>query len=174
LAVLRWLSGVALLQWAIRVLGFLARVEREIDVELGPETLRVRRRTSWFGRTLRDVEAVYALDRITGAFRRARYALLRTLTGMFALALGILLGGHLAFDASSGGAPLLFVLAAVVIAAGSGLDLALDVLGPAVRGRVHLQIDLSDARSVKVGDVPIGQADALLGRLRDVLDTRKR
>jgi hypothetical protein len=172
LAMLRWFSGVALVHWVWRALSFLVRVEREIEVELDGAALRLHRRTSWLGRTVRSLEAVYVLDRVSGAFRRARYGLVRSLVGVLSLSFGILLGGHLAFDAARGGAGLMLAIAACVVALGSALDLALDVLGPAARGRVHLQIDLVGARSIKVAGVTLAHADAFLEALRKALAAR--
>jgi len=164
-ALLRWLSGFALLQALQRFLCFLVALRRELEVELRGEALRVRSRTLFMGRTLRSSEACYEVWRVTGAFRRARFALLRSVIGVIALSLGVLIGGYLVFDGSRGGAPLLLLLGAAVVAAGSSVDLALNVLLPARHARVDVQVDLRGARSLRLGRVEQADADRLLHAL---------
>jgi len=164
-ALARWLSGYAVLQALERLLFMLLALRRELIVELRDETLWVRRRTLFLGRTLRSSEACYALHQVTGAFRRARFALLRSLVGVLSLSLGIFIGGCLLLDASRGGAPVLLVIGAGLVAAGAGLDLALNVLWPATTARVDLQVELRGARPVRVGRVEQVDADRLLEAL---------
>jgi hypothetical protein len=59
-----------------------------------------------------------------------------------------------------------------VVALGAGLDLALDVLGPAAKGCVQLQIDLRDARAIKLADVALADADRFLDALRAAMSKR--
>jgi hypothetical protein len=77
----------------------------------------------------------------------------------------VLLGGYLVFDGARGGAPLLLLLGAGVVALGSGVDLALNVLLPARDARVDVQVDLRDARSLRLGRVQQADADRLLQAL---------
>jgi hypothetical protein len=165
IAWLRWLSGFALLQAAQRLGCFLVALRAELEVELRGDALQVRSRTSLMGRTLRTSEAFYDIWRVTGAFRRARFALLRSVVGVLSLSLGVLLGGYLVFDGARGGAPLLLLLGAGVVALGSGVDLALNVLLPARDARVDVQVDLRDARSLRLGRVQQADADRLLQAL---------
>ena len=164
-ALLRWLSGFAVLQALQRFLFALFALRRELEIELRDETLWVRRRTSFFGRTVRSTEACYALHQVTGAFRRARFALLRSLVGVLSLSLGLSIGGYMLLDGSRGGAPLLLVVGAGLVAAGAGIDLALNVLWPASTSRVDLQVDLRGARPVRVSRVEQSDADRLLEAL---------
>ncbi|HEX4352110.1 MAG TPA: hypothetical protein VHZ95_04335, partial [Polyangiales bacterium] len=144
---------------------FLIALRRELEVELRGDALQVRSRTSMLGRTLRSTEACYDVWRVTGAFRRARFALLRSVVGVLSLSIGILFGGYLVFDGARGGAPLLLVLGAAIVAIGSSVDLALNVLLPARRARVDVQVDLRGARSLRLGRVPQADADRLLHAL---------
>jgi hypothetical protein len=165
IALLRWLSGFALLQGLQRFACFLVALRRELELELRGEALRVRSRTLFMGRTLRSSEAFYEVWRVTGAFRRARFALLRSVVGVLSLSLGVLIGGYLVFDGSRGGAPMLLLLGAGVVAAGSSLDLALNVLLPARDASVDVQVDLRGARSLRLGHVEQAEADRLLHAL---------
>jgi hypothetical protein len=164
-ALLRWLSGYALLSALQRFACYLVVLRRELEVELKGEALQVRSRTSLMGRTLRSSEACYDVWRVTGASRRARFALLRSVIGVLSLSLGVLVGGYMVFDGARGGAPLLLLLGAAVVAAGSSVDLAVNVLLPARRARVDVQVDLRDARSLRLGRVEQADADRLLDAL---------
>jgi hypothetical protein len=164
-ALLRWFSGFALLQALERLACYLIVLRRELEIELRGETLCVRGRTSLLGRTLRSSEACYEIWRVTGAFRRARFALLRSVVGVLSLSLGILVGGYLVFDGARGGAPLLLLIGAGLVAAGSSVDLLLNVLLPARAARVDVQVDLRDAASLRLGRVEQADADRLLEAL---------
>jgi hypothetical protein len=164
-ALLRWLSGFALLQALQQFFCFLVALRRELELELRGEELRVRSRTLFMGRMLGSTEASYEVWRVTGAFRRARFALLRTVVGVLSLSLGVLIGGYLVFDGARGGAPLLLLVGAAVVAAGSSVDLALNVLLPARDASVEVQVDLRGARSLRLGRVEQGDADRLLHAL---------
>jgi hypothetical protein len=168
-AVLRWITGWAVLHFAYRVLCFLLRVQRELELELDGSALRVRGRTGILGRSVRQWNAAYSAERVSGALRRARFALLRTIIGALALCSGVLLGGHLAFEGARGGASILLPLAALVTALGAGLDLALYVLGDALHGRVELQLDVSGARSIRLSGVALADADRFLEALAERL-----
>ncbi|HEX7479720.1 MAG TPA: hypothetical protein VF331_18095 [Polyangiales bacterium] len=166
-SVLRWVSGWALLHFGYRVLCFFLRLQRDIELELDGSALRVHGRTTLLGRTVRHWNALYSVERVTGALRRARFALLRTIVGALALCSGVLLGGHLAFEGVRGGASLLLPLSALITALGCGLDLALYVLGDALHERVQLQVDLAEARSIRLSGVALADADRFLAALAE-------
>lgn len=164
-AILRWLSGFALLSAAQRLVFSLVSLRRELEIELREEALWVRWHTVFFGRTVRTTDARYELQRVTGAWRRARFALLSTLISVLSLSVGVLLGGYFLFDAARGGAPMLFLVGAGLIAAGAAVDLVLNVWWPARNAQVELQIDLRDAPSLRVGNVAQADADRMLDAL---------
>lgn len=166
-AVIRWVTGIALVQAIYRALCFLIALRREAEIELEGGILRVRGRTTFLGRTVRSSEACYTLDRINGAFRRARFALLGSAVGVISLASGILLGGHLLFDGVRGGAPVLLIVGAAAVLLGAAVDLALEILLPARAGQVEVQVDVLGARSVRVSRVPLPDADRLLSALAE-------
>jgi hypothetical protein len=165
LRALRVLTGYALVHALLRALGFVVRLRRELELELDGRSLRERRRTWLLGRVVRSRDAIYPLERVRGAARTARYALVRTLLGLASLSIGVLLGGHFLFDALRGGATGLLSAAALVIGLGAALDLALDVLGSARRGQVRVQIDVSGAPSLALAGAPLADADRFLDAL---------
>jgi hypothetical protein len=167
IAILRWVTGIALLSAAYRSVCFLLALRREAEIELEGGLLRVRGRTTFLGKTVRSTEACYTLDRISGAFRRARFALLGSAVGVISLSCGVLLGGHLLFDGVRGGAPFLLIAGAAAVLLGAALDLAIEVLLPARKGQVELQVDVLGARSVRVSRVPLPDADRLLSALAE-------
>jgi hypothetical protein len=166
-AIIRWVTGIALLSAVYRAACFLLALRREAEIELEGGILRVRGRTTFLGKTVRSTEACYTLDRISGAFRRARFALLGSAVGVISLSAGVLLGGHLLFDGVRGGAPFLLIAGAAAVLIGAGIDLAIEVLLPARKGQVELQVDVLGARSVRVSRVPLPDADRLLSALAE-------
>jgi hypothetical protein len=166
-AIIRWVTGIALLSALYRAACFLLALRREAEIELEGGILRVRGRTTFLGNTVRSTEACYTLDRISGAFRRARFALLGSAVGVISLSAGVLLGGHLLFDGVRGGAPFLLIAGAAAVLIGAGIDLAIEVLLPARKGQVELQVDVLGARSVRVSRVPLPDADRLLSALAE-------
>jgi hypothetical protein len=164
-ALLRWLTGFAALQALQRLLFWLIFVRRELELELRDGALWAHWHTTFWGQTVRSKEACYELQRVTGAFRRARYALLRSVVGVLSLSLGVLIGGYLLFDGARGEAPWLLVVGPALIATGAAVDLVLNVLWPARDARVDLQVDLREAASLRVGRVSQADADRLLEAL---------
>jgi hypothetical protein len=166
-AIIRWVTGIALLSAVYRATCFLLALRSESEIELEGGILRVRGRTTFLGKTVLSTEACYTLDRISGAFRRARFALLGSAVGVISLSAGVLLGGHLLFDGVRGGAPFLLIAGASAVLIGAGIDLAIEVLLPARKGQVELQVDVLGARSVRVSRVPLPDADRLLSALAE-------
>jgi hypothetical protein len=165
MALVRWLSGLALLSAAKRLLFMLVSLRRELELELREEALWVRWHTSFWGRTVRSEEACFELQRVTGAFRRARFAMLTSLVSVLSLSLGVLLGGYFLFDGARGGAPALLLFGAGIIALGAAIDLVLNVWLPARTAQVDVQVDLRGAPSLRIGRVAQAEADRLLDAL---------
>jgi hypothetical protein len=165
LALLRWLSGWALLQALQRALYFVLALRRESEIELRGEALHVRARTQFFGLTLQSSEAHYEVERVTGAFRYERFSRLRRAAGATCLTLGVVLGGYMVFDGARGGAPLLLVLGALIVALACGLEWMLNVVLPARAARVDVQVDVRGAGSLRLGRVVQTDADRLLEAL---------
>jgi hypothetical protein len=165
MALVRWLSGLALLSALQRLLFSTLSLRRGLELELREEALWVRWNTSFFGRTVRTTEACFELQRVTGAFRRARFAMLTSLISVLSLSIGVLLGGYFLFDGARGGAPMLFLVGAGLVALGAAVDLVLNVWWPARSAQVDLQVDLSGAPSLRVGHVAQVEADRMLDAL---------
>jgi hypothetical protein len=165
LTLLRWLSGWALLSWVLRLPLALLGCRREVEAELRGEAIRVRRSTFLLGRQVHSVEQVHPLGGLHSARRAARFPTLHLVLGAFCFALGVLLGGVFAFDASRTGDRALWLIAASLVLLGSGLDLVIEVLLPGGRGRVLLDLDFGRAYRTRLSGVPIEDADHFLGEL---------
>jgi hypothetical protein len=166
LEVLRWVSGWALLAWLVRTLGFVLGVRREAEVRLGRKGIEVRTRVSLLGRTIREREETWRLEAVETAGRQVRYPALHLLVGALALSVGILFGGLVLFDGARSGELVLLGMAAVLVLGGAGLDLALDVLVPAQRGTVAVELRARAQRPLQLTHVPLDEADVFLRALR--------
>jgi hypothetical protein len=164
LEVVRWISGWALAVWALRALAFLLGVRRRAEVRLAKGGLEVNTRVSLLGRTVRERDETWRLDSIQSAGRQVRYPAIHLLVGAIALSIGVLFGGLVLFDGARSGELVLFLLAAVLIVGGAGLDLALDVLVPASKGLVAVDLALP-SRSLRLTRVPVEDADVFLRAL---------
>lgn len=165
LAFIGWLSGWALVVWALRLVFAAVGYFTEIEADFGGEAVRVRRTTFLLGRTMQRTEQVYPLLRLCAAQRAARFPTLHFVLGAFCLALGVVLGGVFAFDAARTGDRTLWLIAAALLLSGSGLDLALEVVIPGSRSRVTLDLDFGRPHRLCIGGVAIEEADGLLKQL---------
>ncbi|MFW6050116.1 MAG: hypothetical protein ACODAU_03010 [Myxococcota bacterium] len=163
--VLRLITGIAVLQWLGRGLAALVGLRREVELALVPGGVQVRRRVRLMGRTVRAGEETYTLGAVAGAGRSVRYPALHLLVGLLALAAGVIAGGVWLFEGIASGETILLLLAAGAILLGGGLDLALDVLVPARRGRVAVDLWVLSGRSVRVARVAAEEAEAFLDAL---------
>jgi len=167
LEILRWVSGWALAVWLVRAIAFALGVRRQAELSLGDDGLEVSTTVSLLGRTVRERQETWRLDALDGASRQVRYPALHLLVGAVALSFGILFGGLVLFDGVRSGELTLVLLAAAVLLAGAGLDLALDVLVPGRRGRVVVDLVARSRRPLRLTHVPLEQADAFLRALRN-------
>lgn len=167
--VLRWVSGAALLGWGVRGLGALTGLRREAELELVPGAVKVRRTVQLFGRVVRESNDTYVLAAIAGAGREVRFPALGLVVGAVALACGVLAGGLLGFDGLRAGEPSLLALAAVVVLAGAGLDLAFEVLFVRRKGRVACALRVLPRRELRLDGVALADADRFLEALESKL-----
>jgi len=165
LRALRWLSGYALASAALRALLAGLGLLREVEVELQPDSIRVRGNTFVLGRLVRSVERLHPLVRLRSARRAARYPSLFFLVGSFSFALGLLLGGVFAFDAARSGDRTLWLIAGSLLLGGSGLDLVLEAIVPGTRGRVVLDLYLGRPYRLRVSGISLEDADRFLQEL---------
>ncbi len=170
LEVLRWISGVAIVVWVLRAIAFLLGARWSGEVRLAKAGLEVRTRVSLLGRTVRERDETWTLDALEGAGRQVRYPALHLLVGAVALSTGVLFGGLVLFDGARSGELVLLSMAALLVLAGAGLDLALDVLVPARRGTVAVELVARTRRPLRLTRVPLQEADAFLRALRNRLE----
>jgi len=165
-SLLRWLSGVALIASAVRLVLASFGVRREVEVELGDLGLRVRRRTHLLGRVVRTADEVHPLRVLRHARRATRYPGIHLVMGAFCFALGVVLGGVFSYDAMRLGDRSLAMIGVVLLLVGAGVDLLFEVLVPAGRGRVALELDLGRGNNrenrLRLAGVPMADADHFL------------
>jgi hypothetical protein len=153
LDVLRAVSGVALMSWLARSIG------------IEDHALRLSTRTHILGRTIAEREEVRAFSSVASVTRAARYRRVHLFVGLVFLSLGLVTGGLFAFDGIRTGETMLLLVAAVVLLGGAGLDLALDILVPAARGTVSLEIETKSGTTFSVTRVDATSADAFAKQL---------
>lgn len=166
LEIVRWLTGWAALAWVARALAFLLGLRRHAEVRLGDKALEVRTQVTLLGRTVRESEETWRLDALEEAGREVRYPALHLLLGAVTLSAGVLFGGLMLFDGARSGELVLLMLASVIVLAGAGLDLALDVLVPGRRGRVVVDLRARARRPLRLTRVSVDEADTFLRALR--------
>lgn len=159
-------TGVALLGWALRGLLALIGARREVDLRIANGGIELEERTRAFGRVLRQTKTSFTFPGVRSVMREVRFPRLHLYAGAIALALGVLVGGTWIFDGVRGGDFRLAALGAGVLLLGAVLDLVLDVLVPAQRGRVSVELAADRGRRVRVGDLALGDADAFVAALR--------
>lgn len=164
--VLRWISGWALVSWLARGVAFLLGLRTEAELTLSGPRIEVKTRVSLLGRTVREGEETWRVDALEGASRQTRYPSIHLAIGALALSGGILFGSLVLFDGVRSGELVLMLVAAGLVLGGAALDLALDILVPAQRGHVVLDVATRSRRPLRLTRVPLEQADAFLRALR--------
>jgi hypothetical protein len=164
-SLLRWLTGWALLSWAVRLLMAILGLRRRAQILLRGDAVTIRRELALLGRPLSSSEQTVRLSELRFARRAARYPMLHLLVGVTSFAVGIFLGALLLADGLRAGDLTLLLLAAGLWLGGAGLDLALDVLASGWRGRVALDLDLGRGTRTRVSGVELARADRFLHRL---------
>jgi hypothetical protein len=160
------ITGLALLGWALRGLLALVGARREVDLRIVDAGIELEERTRAFGRVLRQTKSAFTFAGVRSVVREVRYPRLHLYAGAIALGLGVLVGGIWIFDGVRGGDFRLAALGAGLLLAGALLDLVLDVVVPAQRGRVSVELAAERGRRVRVGNLPLAEADAFVGALR--------
>jgi hypothetical protein len=165
----RLLTGIALVGWALRGLLALVGARREVCLRLSGPGLEIEERTRAFGRVLRSRRTTFAFAGIRSVEREVRYPRLHLYVGAIALALGVLVGGIWIFDGVRGGDFVLAAIGAALLLGGAVFDLTLDVLVPAQRGRVTLEVSAERGQHVRVAGLDLTSADAFALSLRQRL-----
>lgn len=172
LEILRWITGWAILGWFVRGLAFLVGMRSVAELRIADGGLEVKTHLSILGRTVREREETWRLDALESAGRCVRYPAIHLVTGAVTLSLGVLLGGLFLFDGVRSGELILILLAAALLLGGAVLDLALDLLWPARKGHVAMDIVTRSRRPIRLASVPLDQADAFLRALRRAVARR--
>lgn len=162
---LRLVTGWAALCWVLRLLGYAVGYGGEAEAELVEGGMKIRTRRRLLGQTMREREETFAYAALASAARIIRYPALHLLVGALSFSVGIIVGGIWLFEGAFSGETILLVLASVLILAGGGLDLALNVLLPARRGHVSLDLRMLPGRAVRIVRVPLEDADRFLREL---------
>lgn len=159
-------TGLALLGWLLRGLLALIGARREVDLRIAPTGIELEERTRAFGRVLRQTQSAFTFAGVRSVVREVRYPRLHLYAGAIALAVGVLVGGTWIFDGVRGGDFRLAATGAALVLGGAALDLLLDVVVPARRGRVVVELAAERGRRIRIGDLPLEAADAFVGALR--------
>lgn len=166
LRVLSLVTGYALIGWALRGILRLAGVRREAELALAGTDLEVRERRFAFGRQVRERSDRVALTAVLAAGREVRYPSLHLYIGAIALATGVLVGGTWVFEGARSGELVLLSIGAGLLLGGALLDLVLDILVPAQRGRVSLEVSMLRGRVLRVDGIALEDADRFLEAIR--------
>jgi len=161
LTVVLALTGILLAAALARlVLRLVFAFRRPAELTVSSKGVRVHWRVLVLGRLLRDRELVIPRGGLVRAMRDVRYSQLPFYAGLFALAVGSLVGVHIFVDGVRSASPSLLLVGLVVVAAGVGLDFALATLAPSLKGRCRVLFVPQDGRAVCVGDLDGPEADA--------------
>jgi hypothetical protein len=160
------ITGLALGGWLLRGLLALIGARREVDLRIATTGIELEERTRAFGRVLRQTHSAFTFAGLRSVVREVRYPRLHLYAGAIALAAGVLVGGTWIFDGVRGGDFRLAATGAALVLGGAVLDLLLDVVVPARRGRVVVEVAAERGRRIRVGDLPLEAADAFVGALR--------
>jgi hypothetical protein len=159
-------TGWAFVTWAVRGVGRLAGVRREAELALAGADLEVKERGFAFGRQVRERRDRVALGSVLAAGREVRYPSMHLYVGAIAFAVGVLVGGTWIFEGARSGELVLLSIGAGLLLGGALLDLVLDILVPATRGRVSIELQLLRGRTVRIDDIALEDADRFLDALR--------
>jgi hypothetical protein len=159
-------TGVLFLVAGVRVLARLVLAyRRPAEVTLTGASVHVRSRTLILGRTVRERDVVLARQGLTRAVREVRYARAAFYAGLFALAVGSLLGVRTFVDGVRAASPSLLFYGLLIVAAGIGLDFLLASLGTGRAGKCRVVFTARDGVSLCVGHLDAARADEALSQL---------
>ncbi|MEZ4256166.1 MAG: hypothetical protein R3A78_10740 [Polyangiales bacterium] len=136
----RCLSGWATLVWLVRAVAWLVGWRESTRITVVETRVHIERSQAFFGRVVREREAWVPLYALTRVERHSRFPLIYSLVGIASLAAGVLVGGTLLVEGLRAGVGALVLGGATVALAGALLDLGLDVLAPARRNRVAVEL----------------------------------
>lgn len=164
--VLAWLTGWALLEGLAHAVAALLGARSRLTLTVRGATIDVHQERELLGRVWCSREWVIRLNAVASASRHARHRGAVAAATVAAMAFGILVGGHFAFDGVLSGAMTLLSVGAVVALSGIGLDLAVDAwLRARARPRVFVEVR-TDRDAVRLRVRNEREADAFLDAIR--------
>jgi hypothetical protein len=167
--VLLGITGILAAMHIARLVGRIAlRYRRPAELRVTPKGVTVKSHTEILGRTLREREVVIPIEGLARATREVRYPRLGLYAGLFALAAGSYFGASMVIDGVRAGSPELIGIAALLLAAGVGLDFLLEGASGATRGKCRVVLVPRAGAALAVGEVDPALADAALARLKRV------
>jgi len=165
-AVLRWVTGWALLVGLARAIGALLGREGSVSLAIQGRELRIREAGGLLGTSTAERTSVVPLTAILAASRERRHGEAALYAGAFALALGVLGGGFLAFDGLRSGELVIAAIGAALMVLGVVADVTADWIAR-TRGRgIVVELVLPRGRLVRVIAPTPQRADAFLEALR--------
>jgi hypothetical protein len=164
--VLRWVTGWALLVGLARAIGALLGREGSVSLAIQGRELRIREAGGLLGTSTAERTSVVPLTAILAASRERRHGEAALYAGAFALALGVLGGGFLAFDGLRSGELVIAAIGAALMVLGVVADVTADWIAR-TRGRgIVVELVLPRGRLVRVIAPTPQRADAFLEALR--------
>jgi hypothetical protein len=160
-------TGILLAVHVVRLAARVAlRYRHPVELRVTAKGITLKSHTELLGRTLREREQVIPIEALLHASREVRYPRLGLYAGLLALAVGSYFGISLLIDGVRSGSPELIGIAALLLAAGVGLDFFLENAGSGMRGKCRVVLVPRKGRALAVGDVDPAAADAALARLK--------
>jgi hypothetical protein len=161
--VLLGVTGILALVHVLRLVARLAlRYRRPAELQVTAKSLILKTHTELLGRTLRERVVVIPVESLLRLAREVRYPRLGLYAGLFALAVGSYCGISLLIDGVRAGSPELIGIAALLLAAGVGLDFLLENAGSGMRGKHRIVVVPRKGPALALGDVDAAAADAAL------------
>jgi hypothetical protein len=160
-------TGILAIMHIARLVGRVAlRYRRPAELRVTATGVTLKSHTELLGRTLRERELVIPRGSLLKASREVRYPRLGLYAGLFALAIGSYLGASLFVDGVRAGSPEYIGIAALLIAAGVGLDFLLESGGSGMRGKCQVVLVPRRGPAHAVGELDPAAADAALAVLK--------
>jgi hypothetical protein len=165
-AVVRWLSGWALVVGALRALLALLGRERTVGLSLVGKELRIEESGGVLGTATEGRTSTVPLSAVLAASRARRHQGAVLYAGALAVGVGVLAGGWLAFDGLRSGELVIASLGAALMVGGVAADLLAAWLTRRPREGAEVELVLPRGRVVRLIASSASSADAFLEAMR--------
>ncbi len=159
-ALVRLVTGYALLTWLVSGIGWLVRYRQEGTLSLGERGVDIRSAHSLFGNVIRERFATVPYGSVGEVGLTSRSSGLPPLVGGLCFGLAVVLGATSIFEGAWSGETYLLMLGALVILLGGGLDLAISRFWRGRGGREEFALDGAPSTRVRLIDVQRGEAES--------------